>query len=978
MLRLPLVCAYHRRGHIVWCWAMVWLAGLLVWPMAGRAATPEAFQEVHYQLEVTYDATARTIQGQVTFTAVWQDAEPLTGLYFFLPPNTLRRLDPREPAAFSDLRYARGFEAANLTVHWVTDGAQQQLPFRLQDDPAVPVGRVPDQAVLLVSLPRPYTAGERPSLTIAFTTRLPRAKNWGVYQEIMALDGLWYPMLVPHRRGAWVWGMQEFVHAHYALRLTTHAEQQVAASVPWTERTRRNGWQTLLGSAGPLYHLGLSSSARWHTEDDPAHTPALRVLVPPGDTFVAAHLLQTLRTVLAFYQQQFGFTLPTPVFTLVVHERDQSWPFGAVADNMLFLSRDLVRVPSIVHKLIEYFVARGVAQQWWGLHLAYNLNTERWIGEGLATYLALRWLDHQYGVDRNFLTWKSAWLPNFSYREQSVGITYRRLVVSEEEQPMNTPLDASKDSQGLRFIYEKKGALLYGMLHDLLGEPVFQDFLRVLALEGRGRLVTGTDVRQTAEAVSGRDLAWFFQQWVEQLVSLDYAVGQVEVIPQTDALGHTVYTNRVEIRRLGEAIMPLTVRLLATDGASYEMQVDGVARSNTMVWQHTAPLSDVHLDPDNRLPDVQRLNNASHVAYTVRPLIDFPRLDRYLLYPFVTLENNFIDGNIPRLHLIALYLDDQAASVSVGYKENPEELSLEGQLWRNRFPLPSMATSLAFSDRQSAYTLSLETSLLLEESHQQQRLSANLFTLGYRVAFLQQLEEFNGEAVPDDFATSTGRLHSFVLRYRRDTRIPPSAGAPLEVLAEPLAYGYALRLELELASELLGSTRPDFQQVRGEVSEYLRLWNQTWLQLRLFGGWSAGSIPLQRKLTLAGVDTVRGYPYRLRFLGDRMLGGTLGLRFPVLRDVRLEDPLRFFGLRSVHVAPFVDGGWVWDRHESLEDVSMRSSAGLRLIAGIGFGSWLRFEVAVDVAYPLDERGQHEDEGVQVWVRLQSTAGGGVR
>jgi hypothetical protein len=291
-----------------------------------------------------------------------------------------------------------------------------------------------------------------------------------------------------------------------------------------------------------------------------------------------------------------------------------------------------------------------------------------------------------------------------------------------------------------------------------------------------------------------------------------------------------------------------------------------------VVWQHTAPLSDVHLDPDNRLPDVQRLNNALHVEYTVRPLIDFPRLDRYLLYPFVTLENNFIDGNIPRLHLIALYLDDQGASVSVGYKENPEELSLEGQLWRNRFPLPSMATRLVFSDRQSAYTLSLETSLLLEEFHKQQRLPANLFTLGYRVAFLQQLEEFHDEAVPDDFAPSTGRLHSFVLRYRRDTRIPPPVGAPLEVFAEPLAYGYALRLELELASELLGSTQPDFQQLRGEVSEYLRLWNQTWLQLRLFGGWSAGPIPLQRKLTLAGVDTVRGYPYRLRFLGDRMLG----------------------------------------------------------------------------------------------------------
>jgi hemolysin activation/secretion protein len=189
------------------------------------------------------------------------------------------------------------------------------------------------------------------------------------------------------------------------------------------------------------------------------------------------------------------------------------------------------------------------------------------------------------------------------------------------------------------------------------------------------------------------------------------------------------------------------------------------------------------------------------------------------------------------------------------------------------------------------------------------------------------------------------------------------------VLAEPLAYGYALRLEVELASEFLGSTEPDFQQIRWEGSEFLRLWNQTWVQLRLFGGWSAGTIPLQRKLSLAGIDTVRGYPYRLRFLGDSMLGGTIGLRLPVLRDIRADLPGRFFGLRSVHLGPFVDAGWVWDDDASLADASLRSSAGMRLIAGIGFASLLRFEVVIDVAHPVDARGREEDEGVQVWIRL---------
>jgi hemolysin activation/secretion protein len=212
-----------------------------------------------------------------------------------------------------------------------------------------------------------------------------------------------------------------------------------------------------------------------------------------------------------------------------------------------------------------------------------------------------------------------------------------------------------------------------------------------------------------------------------------------------------------------------------------------------------------------------------------------------------------------------------------------------------------------------------------------------------------------------------------VFTYTRDTRVPTAVGAPLEVFAEPLAYGDALRFETEIASAYLGSNRPDFQQVRLQANTYLRLLNQTWLQLRLFGGWSAGTIPLQRKLTLAGIDTVRSYPYRLRFLGDRLLGGTVGLRLPVLRDIRVELPGRYMSLRALHLSPFVDGGWVWERDQTLSDVTLRSGAGLRIITGFAFVSMLHFEVVVDIAHPLDAQGRDEGEGVQFWIRFQTTA-----
>ena len=955
----------------------LWFFFVLVGPGLQWAYAQDAFENVRYRLVVTYTPDTRTMHGRATLRGVWQGSQPLDALHFFLPPNTLQRRDPRESAGYSDLRYAAGFRAARLTVHHVVERPHRPLPFALRDDTTVPVGHVPDQAILHVPLPRAYQRGETWEVTITFTTTVPYAKNWGVYRGVLALDGRWYPMLVPHRRGAWLWGMQEFVHADYHVEVTTVAAEQVVASMPWSARTMHGASHTFVGSGGPFYHLGLSSSRRWHREEDVNHLPTLRVLLPPRDAKFAAPIMQTLRSVLAFYHQYFGLTLPEPILTVVVHERDQSWPYSAVTENLIFLSRDLVRVPALVRRLREYFLARALVRQWWGLRTAYNRNTDRWIGEGLATYLAFRWLDDTYGRKRNFLTWKGSWLPNFSYREQSVDLRYRRLAVRDADQHLTAPIDAAADMRSARHVYEKKGALIYAMLHDLLGAETFRDFVQIIVQRNNGTLISTADVRHAAEAASGKDLTWFFRQWVEQRVKLDYAVGAVATMPQTDASGQKVYVNRVEILRLGEAVMPLTVTLLASDGVVHEVQLDGTARREVVIWEHRAALSDVIIDREVRLPDIERLNNTSRVPYTVRPLIDFPRQDRYLIYPFVTLDNNFIDGYTGRLHLVGQYLDEQAVDLSVGIREKSDDPSFEGAILRRRFPHQAMSTSLSLTDRMSARTVTLATALVLRESHLQHHIPANRLHMGYRVSFLEDVDDFNGESVPDDFATSTGRLHSVILGYERDIRVPTVMGVPAGIIDEPLSYGYVLRLSGEIASEALGSNRRDFRQVRGEANAYIRLMNQTWLKLRIFGGWSDVEVPLQRKLSLAGVDKVRGYTFRLRLLGDRMLGGTVGLRFPLLRDIRLEEPWRYIGIRGLHLGPFVDGGWVWDADEDINDASLRSAVGLRVIIGLGFGSLMRFELAFDIAHPIDEHGRDEGEGVQFWVRVQATARGGL-
>jgi hypothetical protein len=91
-----------------WLLVVGWLGPS--WSGVAESQPQVALTSAHYQIEAAYDPTIHHLEGQVTISAIWNGAEPLDALYVFLPPNTLSRLDPREPAAYADLRYAKGID----------------------------------------------------------------------------------------------------------------------------------------------------------------------------------------------------------------------------------------------------------------------------------------------------------------------------------------------------------------------------------------------------------------------------------------------------------------------------------------------------------------------------------------------------------------------------------------------------------------------------------------------------------------------------------------------------------------------------------------------------------------------------------------------------------------------------------------------------------------------------------------------------
>lgn len=151
--------------------------------------------------------------------------------------------------------------------------------------------------------------------------------------------------------------------------------------------------------------------------------------------------------------------------------------------------------------------------------------------------------------------------------------------------------------------YNKPAAVLVLLREEILGPDVFDEAFREYIRRWEYRHPQPSDFIRTMEDVSGRELDWFFRNWLWEDDVLDQAVASVE--SRND-------TTFVTVENRGGIPMPLEVRLTFADGTEdvREFPVD--------VWKdgarHTVEIAggdvrNVQLDPFGSLPDVDRSNN---------------------------------------------------------------------------------------------------------------------------------------------------------------------------------------------------------------------------------------------------------------------------------------------------------------------------------------------------------------------------------
>ncbi len=171
-------------------------------------------------------------------------------------------------------------------------------------------------------------------------------------------------------------------------------------------------------------------------------------------------------------------------------------PTGYGMPSFTLLGSAVIRLPFIP----DTSLGHEIAHNWWGNSVFLDPSGGNWI-EAATTYVA----DYSYerekgaGAAREF---RAAKLRGFKNYAEGSGTA------------LNAFIDTSDSAS--RAVGYNKGFMVFNMLEQALGQEAFKAGLKRLYADNAFRRASWSNVREAFEAASGRDLKWFFVQWLER------------------------------------------------------------------------------------------------------------------------------------------------------------------------------------------------------------------------------------------------------------------------------------------------------------------------------------------------------------------------------------------------------------------------------------------------------------------------------
>jgi aminopeptidase N len=222
--------------------------------------------------------------------------------------------------------------------------------------------------------------------------------------------------------------------------------------------------------------------------------------VERGRQAAAERTLARTPEMLELFSRQFGVPYPYPRYAQVFVA---DFIFGGMENTSATTLTDTVLLDerAAIDHDADALVAHELAHQWFGDLVTCRDWGEGWLNEGFATYSEYLWREHREGRDAADLEldeWAEMYFGEDSGR-------YRRTLATKYYEE---PIDIFD-----HHLYEKGGRVLH-MLRQVVGDPAFFGALAHYLGKHRLGVVESRDLARAVEEATGKNLDWFFSQWV--------------------------------------------------------------------------------------------------------------------------------------------------------------------------------------------------------------------------------------------------------------------------------------------------------------------------------------------------------------------------------------------------------------------------------------------------------------------------------
>ena len=231
---------------------------------------------------------------------------------------------------------------------------------------------------------------------------------------------------------------------------------------------------------------------------------------------------------------------------------------------------------------------------WFPMIVGSNERKYAWMDEGFNTFINdLSTKEFNNGEFANASFFPGSMI-NYVFNDRMDGL-------------LNTPEVIQQANLGVA-AYLKPSMMLNSLRDIVVGPERFDAAFREYIQRWAFKHPTPWDFFHTMENVTGEDLSWFWRGWVLNSWKLDQAVKSVTYIKSVPANGASITIVNNE-----KMVMPVVVLIKEENGNEQRINLPVEVWQRGSEWKFNVPttsiIKEVILDPENKLPDVDRKNN---------------------------------------------------------------------------------------------------------------------------------------------------------------------------------------------------------------------------------------------------------------------------------------------------------------------------------------------------------------------------------